>query len=158
MYLSTLKYIMAKSKETFNKKEKEKKRLKERQEKKERMEQRKANGAKSFDDMIAYVDDDGNITSTPPDPKKKRVFSVEEIQIGVPKEEEGDGIPEVRQGVVSFFNQAKGFGFIKDGKTGERIFVHANQLNEQIAEDDEVTYEIEMGFKGPSALDVKKLK
>jgi cold shock CspA family protein len=151
---------MAKSKETFNKKEKEKKRLKERQEKRERMEHRKANAVKgkSLDDMIAYIDEDGNISSTPPDPKKKKIFAVEEIQIGVPKEEEGDAIEDIREGTVSFFNQEKGFGFIKDGKTGERIFVHANQLQEQIAEDDKVTYEVEMGFKGPSALDVKKIK
>ena len=152
--------LMAKSKETFNKKEKEKKRLKERQEKKERMEYRKANATKgkSLDDMMAYIDENGNISSTPPDPKKKRVYSVEEIQIGVPKEEAGDGMDEPRQGKVSFFNQAKGFGFIIDKKNGERIFVHANQLTEQIAEDDEVTYEVEMGFKGLSALDVKKIK
>ena len=151
---------MAKSKETFNKKEKEKKRLKERQEKKDRMEQRKANSVKgkSLDDMVAYIDENGNISSTPPDPKKKKVFMVEEIQIGVPKEEVGDGIEEPRQGKVSFFNQAKGFGFIIDKKTGERVFVHANQLTEQIEENDEVTYEVEMGFKGPSALDVKRIK
>jgi cold shock CspA family protein len=151
---------MAKSKETFNKKEKEKKRLKERLDKKERMEQRKANAVKgkSLDDMMAYIDENGNIVSSPPDPKKKRVYAVEEIEIGVRKEEEGSGIEEPRQGTVSFFNQAKGFGFIKDGKTGERIFVHANQLNEQITEEDQVTYEVEMGFKGLSAIDVKKIK
>jgi cold shock CspA family protein len=151
---------MAKSKETFNKKEKEKKRLKERLDKKERMEQRKANAVKgkSLDDMMAYIDENGNIVSSPPDPKKKKVYTVEEIEIGVRKEEEGNGIEEPRQGTVSFFNQAKGFGFIKDGKTGERIFVHANQLNEQITEEDQVTYEVEMGFKGLSAIDVKKIK
>ena len=59
---------MAKSKETFNKKEKEKKRLKQRQEKKEKMEERKASGSKSksLDDMMAYIDENGNLTSTPP--------------------------------------------------------------------------------------------
>ena len=151
---------MAKSKETFNKKEKEKKRLKEKQEKRERMEQRKANATKgkSLDDMMAYIDENGNISSTPPDPKKKKVFAVEEIEIGVPKEVEADPADAIRQGTVSFFNEEKGFGFIKDGKIGERIFVHANQLKEQIAENDEVTYEVEMGFKGPSALDVKRIK
>ena len=83
---------MAKSKETFNKKEKEKKRLKQRQEKREKMEERKANAKKgqSLDDMMAYIDEDGNISSTPPDPKKKKLFNVEDIQIGVPKFEETD--------------------------------------------------------------------
>jgi len=65
---------MAKSKETFGKKEKEKKRLKERQEKHEKMEERKANArkGKSLEDMMAYIDEDGNISSTPPDPKKEK--------------------------------------------------------------------------------------
>lgn len=65
---------MARSKETFNKREKEKQRQKEKMEKKERMEERKANAVKgkSLDDMLAYIDENGNITSTPPDPKKKK--------------------------------------------------------------------------------------
>lgn len=60
---------MAKSKDTYSKKEKEKKRLKQREEKKEKMEQRKANPSKgkSLDDMLAYIDENGNITSSPPD-------------------------------------------------------------------------------------------
>jgi hypothetical protein len=65
---------MAKSKETFNKKEKEKKRLKQRQEKREKKEERKANAkkGKSLEEMMAYIDEDGNISDTPPDPRQKR--------------------------------------------------------------------------------------
>ena len=60
---------MGKSQETFNKKEKEKKRLKKRQEKRE---ERKANPKRSgFENMISYVDENGNFTDTPPDPIKK---------------------------------------------------------------------------------------
>src|SRR5659263_580265 len=63
---------MAKSQETYNKKEKEKKRLQKRQEKAAKTEERKSNpGASDFDSMIAYVDEYGNITSTPPDPSRK---------------------------------------------------------------------------------------
>ena len=60
---------MAKSKETFNKKEKEQRRNKAKQDKKARMEERKANKKKggSLEDMMAYIDENGNITSTPPD-------------------------------------------------------------------------------------------
>lgn len=60
---------MSKSKETFNKREKEKKRLQHRQEKLEKMQQRKAleKKGKSLDDMIAYIDENGNITSIPPE-------------------------------------------------------------------------------------------
>ena len=63
---------MAKSKETFFKKQKEKQRLKNRQDKQQKMEERKANlkKGKSLDEMMAYVDENGNLSSTPPDKKK----------------------------------------------------------------------------------------
>ncbi len=59
---------MAKSKETFNKKEREKKRLKKRQNKAEKKEERRStsNKGKSFEDMLAYVDENGNLTSVQP--------------------------------------------------------------------------------------------
>jgi cold shock CspA family protein len=149
---------MAKSKETFNKKEKEKKRLKQRQEKREKMEERKANSgkSKSLDDMMAYIDEDGNITSTPPDPKKRKVFNSEDIQIGVPKYEPEEE-ETIRQGVLSFFNSSKGFGFINDAQSGERVFVHMSQMLEPINENDKVTFEVERGDRGYNAVNVKKL-
>lgn len=62
---------MAKSKETFNKREKEKKKIKQRIEKQEKMQERKQNTAKkTLDDMLAYIDEDGNITSSPPVTRK----------------------------------------------------------------------------------------
>jgi hypothetical protein len=75
---------MPKSKETFNKKEKEKKRLKQQQEKKERAEERKANkrDGKSLEGMMAYLDENGNLSDTPPDPRHKRIFRQEDMQIG----------------------------------------------------------------------------
>lgn len=148
---------MAKPKETFNKKEKEKKRLKQRQEKQEKMEERKANGkkGKSLEEMMAYIDENGNISSTPPDPRNKKMFNQEDIQIGVPKRE--DVVEPVRMGTVSFFNDAKGFGFISDKETGERVFIHINNLTEPIKEGDKVNFEVEMGDRGPSAINVKKI-
>jgi len=147
---------MAKSKQTFNKREKEKQREKERRDKKEKMEERKANQVKgkSLDDMMAYIDEDGNITSTPPDPHKKRTFNAEDIEIGVRRhvEEEGDSL---RQGRVDFFNESKGFGFIID-QYGERIFFHINQLTEPVNENDKVTFEVERGPRGWNATGVKK--
>jgi len=148
---------MAKPKETFNKKEKEKKRLKQRQEKQEKMEERKANGkkGKSLEEMMAYIDENGNISSTPPDPRNRKMFNQEDIQIGVPKRE--DVIEPVRTGTVSFFNDAKGFGFINDKETGERVFIHINNLTGPIKEGDKVNFEVEMGDRGPSAINVKKI-
>ena len=149
---------MAKSKETFNKREKEKQRQQQKKQKREKMEERKANAGKgkSLDDMMAYIDEDGNITSTPPDPKKKRVFNAEEIEIGVPKQTQGAD-DEPNAGVVDYFNESKGFGFIRDGQTGERLFFHVNQVQEQLRESDKVTYDIERGAKGFNAVNIKKL-
>jgi cold shock CspA family protein len=150
---------MARSGETFGKKEKEKKRLKEKQEKREKMEERKANAkkGKSLDEMMAYIDEDGNISSTPPDPRKKKVFNAEDMQIGVPRHVPGEEEDPVRKGTVSFFNDDKGFGFILDSITKERVFVHIRALTEPIRENDKVSFEVEMGPKGPTATNVKKI-
>lgn len=149
---------MAKSKETFNKKEKEKKRFKQRQEKKEKMDERKANASKgkSIEDMMAYIDENGNISNTPPDPKKMKIFNSEDMQISVPKYVADEADNEPRKGVVSFFNTSKGFGFINDLKSGERIFIHINQLTEAISENDKVTFDVESGPRGLTAVNVKK--
>lgn len=148
---------MAKSKETFNKREKEKKRLQQRNEKREKMQQRKAEDKKgrSLDDMIAYVDENGNLSTTPPDPKKRKVFSLEEVPTGVPIREENEE-SSIRKGTVQFFNESKGFGFIVDAASGERIFVHISQVSEPIEERDVVQFEVEQGERGLTAVDVRK--
>jgi cold shock CspA family protein len=149
---------MAKSKITFNKREKEKQRQQQKQQKREKMEERKANASKgkSLDDMMAYIDEDGNISSTPPDPSKKRKFNVEDIEIGVPKASEKTEA-DINTGVVDYFNQSKGFGFIKDEQNSERLFFHVNQLQDRISENDKVTYDIERGARGFNAVNIKKL-
>lgn len=146
---------MAKSKETFGKKEKEKQRQKHKQDKREKMEERKANAkkGKSLDEMMAYIDENGNLSATPPDPRKKVIFRQEDMNTGVPVHPKED---PVRQGVVSSFNNEKGYGFIKDLNTQESIFVHVNQLSEPIKENNKVSFEVRQGPKGLSALNVKK--
>ena len=149
---------MSKSQETFNKREREKNRQRKAQDKAEKMQERKNNKEKkSLDDMIAYVDENGNLTSVPPDPKKKKVFRQEEMQISVPKQEERPA-DERRTGVVSFFNDLKGFGFIIDAITKERVFVHVNELSVAIKENDRVTFEVQNSPKGPVALHVEVVK
>ena len=122
------------------------------------MEERKANAkkGKTLEEMMAYIDENGNISSTPPDPRKKKIFKQEEIQLGVPTQEVGKEEDLIRTGVVTFFNDTKGFGFIKDMQTQESVFIHVNQLSEAIRENDKVTFQIERGPKGLHALDVKK--
>jgi|SRR4030095_11925388 len=147
---------MAKSKETFNKKDKQQRRLKQRKEKQEKKEERKANAkkGKSLEDMMAYVDENGNISDTPPDPKKKRVVNQEDIQIEIPK---GNVRDFTRFGVIQFFNEEKGFGFIIDKSTGEKIFVHTSVLSEPVQISDKVKFEVEIGNRGKAAVNVKKI-
>jgi len=148
---------MTKSQDTFNKKEKEKKRLKKRQDKQHKKEERKANSpGGALEDMMAYVDENGNISDTPPDPTKKRKINAESIEIGVPKRVEEEVIA-IRKGRVEFFNDSKGFGFIKELETEEQFFVHINGLTERVSENDMVTFELERGLKGMNAVRVKKV-
>jgi cold shock CspA family protein len=149
---------MAKSQETFNKKETEKKKAQKRKEKEQRKEERKAKGksGSSLEDMMAYVDENGNITSTPPDPnKKKNSINVDDIVIGARNNVADNPADAFRKGKIMFFNEAKGYGFIKDSQSQESIFVHINQLTETVKENDKVTFEVEQGPKGLNAVRVK---
>jgi|ERR1035437_272041 cold shock CspA family protein len=149
---------MARSQETFSKKENEKKRLKKKQDKKEKREERKANSnkGKSLENMMAYIDENGNLSSTPPDPRKKKIVKSEDMQISTPKQTPVDPADLIRTGTVTHFNDSKGYGFIRDSQTQESIFVHINALEGPLQENDKVTFEVEMGQKGPNAVRVKK--
>lgn len=149
---------MARSQETFSKKENEKKRQKKRKEKEEKREERQANAktGQRLEDMLAYVDENGNITSTPPDPKKKKEIKTEDIYVSVRKQEDLEPEDPNRTGSVTFFNDSKGYGFIRDSQTQESIFVHANALQGAIIkEGDKVAFEVEMGPKGLAAVRVR---
>jgi len=63
----------------------------------------------------------------------------------------------MNKGIVKFFNESKGFGFIKDEETGKEYFVHVTGLIDEIRENDEVTYELKEGKKGLNAVDVKRV-
>lgn len=149
---------MAKSQQTFNKIEKEKQRAKKREEKKKKKEERKSN-PKGSDFDIAYVDEYGNLTNTPPDPSNKIEVDADDIVLGVPKKEEGDEeeTKKDKEGKVSFFDHSKGFGFIIDSMNQEKYFVHVSGLIDEIEENDKVTFELERGMKGMNAVRVKKI-
>lgn len=147
---------MARSSETFNKRENEKKRLQKKKEKEQRKEDRKAGKEpKSFEDMLAYVDENGNLSSTPPDLTKKKVIQETEIDL-TSRNKGGASLPHQRFGVVKHFDTSKGFGFIRDGETAEEFFFHFRSANFPIAQNDRVTFETEMGPKGMNAVRITK--
>ena len=61
----------------------------------------------------------------------------------------------MNKGTVKFFNETKGFGFIKDESSEKEYFVHSSGLNDSIVENDEVTFDLAMGKKGLNAVNVK---
>ena len=143
--------------DTFNKKEQEKKKQQKKKEKEQRKAERQAHAKTgSLEDMIAYVDENGNISSVPPDPLRKRVVKEDDIVIGS-RNIGGVQRDPVRKGRVTFFNTSKGYGFIKDSQSQESVFVHVNAIATPIKENDHVTFEVEYGPKGASAVSVKKV-
>lgn len=139
---------------TVDKRENEKKRLAKRAEKQKKKDEKKSsNKVSNFDDMIAYVDENGMLTSTPPAENiKKEEIKLEEIIISTPKKEKEE--PVIRRGRIEFFNTAKGFGFIKDLAGVEKFFFHVNNVLTDIAENDIVNYDLERGLKGMNAVNV----
>ena len=130
---------MAKSM-TVGKRENEKKRLAKREEKLKK-------------NMIAYVDENGMITSTPPtEDIKKEEINPDEIIIATPKKEEEE--PAILRGRVEFFNEARGFGFIKDLNGVEKYFFHVNNVVGNIVENNIVTFDLERGTKGMNAVNI----
>lgn len=147
---------MGKSKETFNKKEKEKKRLKKRQEKAEKREERKANSpGGGLENMLAYVDEFGNFSDTPPNPEDRVKIDLEDIEISTRRKSEEE-METLREGKIDFMNEEKGYGFIKEKGTGEKFFVHVNNILEEIGPNDKLEFEIEHSPKGWAAIKVKK--
>ncbi|WP_108823522.1 cold-shock protein [Dysgonomonas sp. Marseille-P4361] len=146
---------MAKS-NSFNKREVEKRKQEKRKEKQQRKEDRKNNPTDSFEDMIAYVDAYGVITDTPPEAKKESI-ELEDIEISIPKKTETDEIKELT-GRVEFFDENKGFGFIKDRESVNKYFFHKSNVEGEIKENNIVSYKLERGPKGMNAVDVKIVK
>lgn len=149
---------MGKSSETFNKREKEKKRLQKRKDKEQKKEERKAGAKdnKSFEDMIAYVDENGNFSSTPPDVTRKK--TVREADIDLTSRNKGSGTaPGLRMGFVKFFDKDKGYGFIKDSATQDEFFFHFRSANFPIAQSDQVAFDTEQSPKGANAVRIVKM-
>jgi cold shock CspA family protein len=148
---------MGKSHETWNKREVRNKKEKKRKDKEKKKVERKENttGPAEYDNMIAYVDENGNITSTPPDLQNRRKINAEEIEISTPKRTETDDVVTVRKGTVTMFNESKGYGFIKDHNSQDSVFFHKNDLETAVHEGSKVSFMVEKGPKGLNAVNVK---
>jgi Cold shock proteins len=138
---------------SFGKRENEKKKQAKRLEKQKRKEERKANSSTgSFEDMIAYVDANGNIIDTPPELIPEEV-DPENIVISVPKKE--DQGPILFQGRVEYFNAERGYGFIKELNSIKKYFFHTSNAPQDITEGNIVTFDIERGERGINAVNIK---
>jgi cold shock CspA family protein len=151
---------MSKSRQSSNKKERESRKRNKKKAKEQRAEVRKANSmkGKGFDSMIAYVDEYGQLSDTPPDPTRRKEISVDQIQIGATKRPEEDASTRFGgQGIVTFYNDEKGFGFITDSQSKERLFFHASNVLTPVKQDDQVSFTKQMGDKGMVAVGVSKI-
>ncbi len=143
--------------ETFSKKEKREKKEKKKRSKAERIEERKVNNdkGKELEEMMVYVDENGNLTAVPPVAGRRKAINPEDIQLGAAIPLAPEDVR--RKGVVSFFSD-KGYGFITDVKSGDKLFVHRNELAQPVVEGDKVTFEAERTSRGYSAIRVEKEK
>lgn len=147
---------MGRSHETSGKKEIAKKKNEKRKAKAEKKEQRQSNASKGKDleDMMAYVDENGNLSSHPPDPRLKKEIKLEDISLEASGNSERES-PE-KKGIVTFFDTVKGFGFIKAADSADSYFVHSSDLSSPVKERDKVIFEIARGQKGMKAILVRK--
>jgi cold shock CspA family protein len=146
---------MGRSQETLGKKEVRNKNEKKRKEKLEKREKKKTEGKSSLNDMIAYVDEFGKIRSTPQDPDRVVVFDNENKGFVAPKKSQEKVKETERKGVVIFLNEAKGFGFIRDNESGQKIFFHISGLLEPVKQDSNVIFEKIKNARGISAINVR---
>lgn len=105
---------------SFTKRDLEKKKQEKRLAKQQKKEERKNSGTSSFEDMIAYVDENGVITDTPPTTNEKpQEIDISTIEVSTPRKTDEPVITEY-EGRVEFFNTSKGYGFIKNLKNAEK--------------------------------------
>ena len=143
--------------ESFGKKEVRTKQLKKRKDKELRREQKKVSQKRnSFDDMLAWVNENGQICSSPPDLSKREEIRADQIETSIPK---GGIVKEsiLLKGRINNFDISKGYGFITGNHLSESIFFHITDCIDEIKAGYKVEFETEMGAKGLKAVNVKRL-
>jgi len=136
---------MSQSQQTFRKKEIAKKKLQKRKEKEEKRAQRQESNdkGKSLEEMFAYVDENGNISDTPP--VKKYEFKEEDL---VRPEK------EYAYGKVSFYNEAGQYGFIRDNETRENVYFNFKILGFVLHQDQKVKFKSKSSRQGLQVTEV----
>ncbi len=142
---------------TTGKRDREKTKQQKRQEKQKRRDERSNTGTRSFEEMLAYVDENGMLHSTPQDDKPKEEIETSEIAISVAKQTEPEETLPLK-GRIEHFNALKGYGFIKNTENSEKYFFHISSAPDGIDEGDKVTFEIERGPRGMNAVRISLTK
>lgn len=142
---------MAKS-NSFSKREIEKNKQQRRKEKRQRREARRNLPKDTFEDMIAYVDVNGRLTDTPPEEQEVVEIELADIEVSTPPKE--DRNDQYLKGRIEFFNEEKGYGFIKHVDSVNKYFFHISNAPENIAKGNKVIFELEHGRRGLNAHNV----
>ncbi|WP_312557370.1 cold shock domain-containing protein [Empedobacter brevis] len=139
--------------DSYSKKENIKKKEKKREEKRLQREERKTNNnkGKSLEEMIAYVDINGNLTDVPPHLQNRE----EDLLSRQENPNEVVDPAKLYTGIVNSLNE-KGFGFITEETTNDSIFFHQSQLKQEVKKYDKVTYKKEVSEKGFRAIEINK--
>lgn len=141
--------------DSFFKKENQKKKVKKRQDKVLKREDRKVNNnkGKTLEEMIIYVDVNGNFTETPPHLQK---IESDYSNFTTSNSKSENNKTQDYKGFVNFLSD-KGYGFITDEKTKENIFFHSTQLIDIVEKNDKVKFKKEDSLKGFRAVSIKKI-
>jgi cold shock CspA family protein len=148
---------------TYSKRDNEKKKQEKRVEKQKKKESRKLNDKPAgFDDMIAYVDENGRISSTPPSErnndmpaKSNRDQDHSHENTAMEQRKSGNNMTELK-GRVEHVNAEKGYGFIKETSQTDKYFFHVSGLLDAIQVGDAVLFDLERGKKGYNAVRIRK--
>jgi cold shock CspA family protein len=137
-----------------HKREREKSKQQKRLEKQKRKEERRSQGKSSFEDMIAYMDEYGGFHENPQDIVKDDV-KAEDIEVSTPKKEDVEESEAVTlNGVVDYFDEKKGYGFIQAETGHERFFFHISNAPEEIEIGDKVSFQTEDSPRGKNAIHI----
>lgn len=136
--------------DSYFKKENNKKKIQKQKDKAARREDRKSNNSKgkSLEDQLVYVDEFGRFSDTPPE--KRTEVKLEDIQLGATPVEDA---PTHFLGKVSYFGD-KGYGFITENDTEERVFFHQNNCLKPVKMGDKVQFEKERTARGIAAIQI----